>query len=279
MLPKWAPTANGNLIKNNMKLKTITNLFFVAALTLLVAQDGFTALIHGKVHHEETQATASQALRFPGGRYLIVLDREEATAVCEYIRRGGDHHEFMTRFHHAASPDFDPTKDLQRIGLANQTTMLMTESLAIGELLREAMTDRYGKEMLGAHYRAFDTICSATQDRQDAVNELLTDRQLDLMLVVGGYNSSNTRNLAKICDKQLRTFHIADADELLSRTTIRHRPITASLESSETMTGSDWLPSQGPLSVGLTAGASTPNNIVGQVVDRLERFTAEPAKP
>ena len=243
------------------------------------AQDGFTALIHGKVHHEETQATASQALRFPGGRYLIVLDREEATAVCEYIRRGGDHHEFMTRFHHAASPDFDPTKDLQRIGLANQTTMLMTESLAIGELLREAMTDRYGKEMLGAHYRAFDTICSATQDRQDAVNELLTDRQLDLMLVVGGYNSSNTRNLAKICDKQLRTFHIADADELLSRTTIRHRPITASLESSETMTGSDWLPSQGPLSVGLTAGASTPNNIVGQVVDRLERFTAEPAKP
>ena len=184
----------------------------------------------------------------------------------------------MTRFHHAASPNFDPTKDLQRIGLANQTTMLMTESLAIGELLREAMSDRYGKETLSDRYQAFDTICSATQDRQDAVNELLTDRQLDLMLVVGGYNSSNTRNLAKICDKQLPTFHIADADELVSRTTIRHRPITTSLESSETMTGNDWLPSQGPLSVGLTAGASTPNNIVGQVVDRLERFTAEPVK-
>jgi 4-hydroxy-3-methylbut-2-enyl diphosphate reductase len=150
------------------------------------AQDAFTAIIHGKVHHEETQATASQALQYPGGRYLVVLDRAQTAEVCDYIRRGGDKAAFLQRFRHAASDGFDPDVDLDRIGLANQTTMLMSESLAIGEQFRDAMRERYGEQALDAHFRAFETICSATQDRQDAVVTLLDAQALDLMIVIGG---------------------------------------------------------------------------------------------
>jgi 4-hydroxy-3-methylbut-2-enyl diphosphate reductase len=238
------------------------------------AQDGFTAIIHGKVHHEETRATASQALKYPRGRYLVVLDRAEAALVCDFIRRGGDPVAFLARFGEVASPGFDPLKDLVRVGCANQTTMLMTESLEIGEMFRKAMADRYGEADLPAHFRAFDTICSATQERQDAVIQLLDEHPLDLMLVVGGYNSSNTCNLARLCAERVRTFHIAEPGCLVSATEIRYRPVGA--PSTGTVLESvqhSWLPSSGSLTVGLTAGASTPNNIVGQVIDRLERFS------
>jgi 4-hydroxy-3-methylbut-2-enyl diphosphate reductase len=127
------------------------------------AQDGFTDVIHGKVHLEETRATASQALQYPGGHYLVVLDRDQAAEVCSYIREGGDAAAFRERFGHAYSPGFDPDRDLARIGLANQTTMLMTESLLIGEMFRTAMRDRYGEAELEGRFRAFETICSATR--------------------------------------------------------------------------------------------------------------------
>jgi 4-hydroxy-3-methylbut-2-enyl diphosphate reductase len=237
------------------------------------AQDGFTAIIHGKVKHEETRATASQALKYPGGRYLVVLDREEAATVCDFIRNGGDSAAFAARFEDAASGGFDPVADLVRIGCANQTTMLMSESLAIGEMFRAAMLDRYGEEALSGHFRAFDTICSATQERQDAVLALLAEQSLDLMLVVGGYNSSNTCNLARICAERVRTFHVADPECLVSRDEVRHRPIGApstTAEREEVTRG--WLPATGPLNIGLTAGASTPNNIVGHVIKQLEAF-------
>jgi 4-hydroxy-3-methylbut-2-enyl diphosphate reductase len=237
------------------------------------AQDGFTAIIHGKYRHEETRATASQALKFPQGRYLIVLDREEAALVCDYIRRGADRAAFLARFAKAASPGFDPDVDLSRIGCANQTTMLMSESLEIGEMFRDAMRDRYGDEGTAAHFRAFDTICSATQERQDAVEALLTAESLQLMIVVGGYNSSNTCNLARICAARVPTYHIADPDCLVSAERLRHRPIGApSTAQTIEAVAEDWLPPSGPLSVGLTAGASTPNNIVGQVIETLARF-------
>jgi 4-hydroxy-3-methylbut-2-enyl diphosphate reductase len=238
------------------------------------AQDGFTAVIHGKVKHEETQATASQALKYPRGRYLVVLDREEADVVCQYIRGGGDRSAFLARFAGAASPGFDPDVDLERIGCANQTTMLMSESLDIGEMFRAAMTDRYGAADLDRHFRAFDTICSATQERQDAVEALLASEPLDLMIVVGGYNSSNTCNLARICAARVRTYHIADPGCLISGDRIRHRPVGArwTARADEVVT-ERWLPAAGRVVVGLTAGASTPNNIVGQVIETLERFT------
>jgi 4-hydroxy-3-methylbut-2-enyl diphosphate reductase len=234
------------------------------------AQDGFTSVIHGKVHHEETRATASQALRFPDGRYLVVFDRAEAEVVCQYIRRGGDAAAFLTRFREASAAGFDPNRDLVRIGLANQTTMLMAESLEIGEMFKRAMADRYGDAALAHHYRAFDTICSATQDRQDAVLQLLGEHPPDLMLVIGGYNSSNTANLARICAAQVPTYHVADDDCLESARTIRHRPVGQKAE----VTAAGWLPPEGPVVVGLTAGASTPDNIVGAAILKLDAFAA-----
>jgi 4-hydroxy-3-methylbut-2-enyl diphosphate reductase len=231
------------------------------------AEGGFTSVIHGKVWHEETQATASQTAGY-GGKYLVVFDRPETEVVCDYIRHGGDAEAFMRRFSKAASAGFDPDRDLQHIGLANQTTMLMTESLEIGDMIRQAMTDRYGEAELASRYQAFDTICSATQDRQDAVVALLRDHPVDLMIVIGGYNSSNTANLARICAASRPTFHIADPSGLVSPGEIRHRPVGAKAEETTT----EWLPSAGPLAIGLTSGASTPDNLVGTAIARLEAF-------
>jgi len=155
--------------------------------------------------------------------------------------------------------------------------MLMSESLEIGEMFGAAMADRFGSAELAKHFRAFDTICSATQERQDAVISLLDEQRLDLMLVVGGYNSSNTCNLARICAEKVRTFHVADPECLESADRIRHRPVGApSTTASKEEINVDWLPPAGQVVVGLTAGASTPNNIVGQVIERLERFSTQP---
>ena len=237
------------------------------------AEDGFTSVIHGKIRHEETLATASQALKPPSGPYLVVLDREEAADVCRYIREGGDRGAFLARYAEAASPGFDPDRDLVRVGLANQTTMLMTESLEVGEMFRQALEDRYGACALAEHYRAFDTICSATQDRQDAVVALLKEHPLDLMIVVGGYNSSNTLNLARICAGRAPTYHVADDDCLVSPDEIRHRPVGQKAE----VTAREWMPASGPLRVGLTAGASTPDNLVGATILKIAAFASAAA--
>jgi 4-hydroxy-3-methylbut-2-en-1-yl diphosphate reductase len=237
------------------------------------AEGGYTSIIHGKVWHEETRATASQAVEY-GGKYLVVFDGDETERVCSYIRSGGDRDAFMTRFGKAISPGFDPDHDLQRIGLANQTTMLMTESLEIGERFRTAMLDRYGSVDLASRYQAFDTICSATQDRQDAVVALLQEQAVDLMIVIGGYNSSNTANLARICAASRPTFHIADPDCLVSAQEIRYRPVGAKAE----VTVAGWLPLDGPVTIGLTSGASTPDNLVGAAIAALSAF-CDPIAP
>jgi 4-hydroxy-3-methylbut-2-enyl diphosphate reductase len=229
------------------------------------AQDGFTSIIHGKVWHEETRATASQALDHGEGHFLVVLDLEESAEVCRYIRHGGDRDRFLSRFAEATSPGFDPDRDLAHVGLANQTTMLMSESLQVQEVFRQAMVDRYGAEALSRRFRAFDTICSATQDRQDAVVALLSEQPIDLMVVIGGYNSSNTCNLARICAEKVPTFHIADPDCLESAQSIRYRPAGGKEETR----ASGWLPAAGNVSVGLTSGASTPDNLMGTAVRRL----------
>ena len=229
------------------------------------SDEGFTSIIHGKYWHEETRATASQAHQSGSGHFLVVLDRSEATAVCDYIRNGGDRTAFLETFKQAISPGFDPDRDLTRVGCANQTTMLSSESLEIGEMFKQAMVDRYGDASLPHRFRAFDTICSATQDRQDAILQLLGERPLDLMIVLGGYNSSNTCNLARICAERVPTFHIADPDGLASTDVIRHKPVHGKQE----VTSRAWLPS-GQIAVGLTSGASTPDNLVEAVIRRLE---------
>jgi 4-hydroxy-3-methylbut-2-enyl diphosphate reductase len=228
------------------------------------ARDGYTAVIHGKHYHEETKATASQVMKYPGGRYLVVLDMAEARIVCDFIEHGGDLAAMQARFAKAVSPGFDFALDLGRVGLANQTTMLSGESLAIAEEIRRSIERRYGPDAVAEHFRSFDTICSATQERQDAVLALIGE-PLDVMVVVGGYNSSNTCHLAALVQSQgVRTFHVEDADGVdPAAGTIRHQPIGTKQE--ETTAG--WLGDARV--VGITAGASTPNNKVGETIARI----------
>ena len=236
------------------------------------AKDHYTVIIHGKYKHEETRATASQALTHEGGQYLCVRDLAETELVCDYIRGRVTAEALMAHFGEAASADFTPERDLQRIGLANQTTMLMSETLKVQEMLRQAMLERYGENDFDARFRAFDTICSATQERQDAVLEMLQAGGLDLMIVIGGYNSSNTQALARMCAPRLQTYHI-DSPGCVETTGIRHRDIGA---ATETLTPG-WLGS-GDVRIGVTAGASTPDSVVGEVIERvlaLKGLTAE----
>ncbi len=229
------------------------------------ARDGFTALIHGKYYHEETRATASQAAKHGPGHYLVVRDMAEARIVCDFIEGRVTGADLMERFSHAASPGFDPDRDLRRIGVANQTTMLARESLAIGAEVGAAMARARGAEYAAFNFRTFDTICSATQERQDAVVELLS-HPLTVMLVIGGYNSSNTISLAALCSEAVRTYHVEDADSIDPATaSIRHRP----LGSKEEVEIAGWLPPTGDVVVGVTAGASTPNNKIGDAVARI----------
>jgi 4-hydroxy-3-methylbut-2-enyl diphosphate reductase len=226
------------------------------------AKDGYTALIHGTWDHEETRATSSRALIQPGGAYLVVRDMAEARLAADYIERGGDAAAFSERFAQKTSPGFDPDVHLGRLGCANQTTMLAGESLAIAEVMRQALARRYGPDEGAARFRAFDTICSATQERQDALNDLLGRERLDLLLVVGGYNSSNTTHLLEIgLAAGLPTFHIADAGSIVDERSIRHQPLHA---KAETVTAG-WLPA-GPRAIGLTSGASTPNAELERVI-------------
>jgi 4-hydroxy-3-methylbut-2-en-1-yl diphosphate reductase len=228
------------------------------------ARDGYTAIIHGKHYHEETKATASQVMKYPGGRHLVLLNMAEARIVCDFIEQGGDPAPMAQRFGRVASPGFDFGRDLVRVGIANQTTMLAGESLAIAEEIRRSIERRYGAAAVPDHFRSFDTICSATQERQDAVIGLLQE-PLDVMVVVGGYNSSNTCHLAALVQSQgVRTFHIEDADGVDPASgAIRHQPIGT---KAETVTA-DWLGSS--RTIGITAGASTPNNKVGETIDRI----------
>lgn len=228
------------------------------------ARDGFTAIIHGKHYHEETKATSSQVTKHASGAYLILRDMGEARAVCEYIEGRGERERFLARFASAASPRFDPDRDLLRVGVANQTTMLSNESLAIAEEIRRSIVRRYGEARIGEHFRNFDTICSATQDRQDAILKLIA-QPLDLMVVIGGYNSSNTTHLATICHERVATYHIEDSTCINPAAgTIRFLPVGGSAETE----GRGWLP-DGAVSIGITAGASTPNNKIGETIERV----------
>jgi 4-hydroxy-3-methylbut-2-enyl diphosphate reductase len=229
------------------------------------ARDGFTSLIHGKYYHEETRATASQARKYPNGQYFVIRNMDEARIVCDFIEGRISGEDLMQRFPHAASPGFDPAQHFNRIGVANQTTMLARESLAIGEEVGKAMARARGEQYRAENFRTFDTICSATQERQDAVEELLRE-PLDVMVVVGGYNSSNTISLAAICAQKVPTYHIEDADGIdPEKLTIRHRP----LGSHDEVETANWLRAAGPVRVGITAGASTPNNKIGETVARI----------
>jgi 4-hydroxy-3-methylbut-2-en-1-yl diphosphate reductase len=229
------------------------------------ARDGFTALIHGKHYHEETRATASQVRKLGDGHYLIVRDMAEARLVCDYIEGRASAEALMSKLGHAASPGFDPARDLRRIGVANQTTMLARESLAIGAEVGDAIGRARGDEDKARDFRTFDTICSATQERQDAVKELLRE-PLDAMVVIGGFNSSNTISLAALCAEQVSTFHVESPEAIDPDTgSVHHRLAGVHHHEADTP---DWLPA-GEVQLGITAGASTPNSKIGEAVVRI----------
>lgn len=234
------------------------------------ARDGFTALIHGKYYHEETRATASQAMKYPGGRYLVVRNMDEAHLVCDFIEGRRPALEISTKFRDASSPGFDPERDLARIGVANQTTMLARESLAIGAEVRAAVVRGRGEAYAAENFRTFDTICSATQDRQDAVMALLEGTPghppVDTMVVVGGYNSSNTISLAALCAERVTTYHIEDAQCIDPAQGVIHHRVGMTPDDVATP---GWLAVDGPIHVGLTAGASTPNNKIAEAISRI----------
>ena len=231
------------------------------------ARDGFTALIHGKYYHEETRATASQVRKHGEGHYLVVRDMNEARVVCDFIEGKVDATAISSRFApHAVSPGFDPSLHLRKIGVANQTTMLARESLAIGQEVGAAIGRARGDVARGEEFRTFDTICSATQERQDAVMELLSE-PLDAMIVIGGFNSSNTISLAALCAERVPTYHVESAAAIdPENKSIHYRRAGIKHIEAETR---DWLAASGAVRVGLTAGASTPNNKIGEAIVRI----------
>jgi 4-hydroxy-3-methylbut-2-enyl diphosphate reductase len=229
---------------------------------------GTTSIIHGKAWHEETKATVSQAISEKGGtHYLVVFTLDETDYVCNYIRTGGNKEEFLKKFEGAYSPGFDPDQHLVSVGVANQTTMMKGETEEVQRRFEQAMVDRYGREVLDNHFRKADTICGATQERQDALSEMLGVEKMNLLLVVGGYNSSNTSHLAEMGEAVLPTYFIKNSDKLISAKEISHYD----QHKQQEVVSHDWLP-EGNVVVGITAGASCPNNLLEETIQRLYEF-------
>jgi 4-hydroxy-3-methylbut-2-enyl diphosphate reductase len=227
------------------------------------SKESVTSIIHGKAKHEETKATTSQARAYGSGHYLVVLNLEETDYVCNYILNGGNKQEFLDKFKGDYSLGFDPDIHLQAVGVANQTTMLRGETEEVQRRIKSAMEKKSGAAELGKHFRFFDTICGATQERQDALEKLLRE-PMALLIVIGGYNSSNTSHLAEMGEAKLPTYFIKNAAKMQSDKLIRHY----NLHLKEEIETRDWLPS-GKITVGITAGASCPNNLIEDTIHRL----------
>ena len=223
----------------------------------------YTSIIHGKYAHEETVATSSFA-----DRYLVVLNLEQAKYVTNYILNGGDREEFLAKFKNAYSQGFDPDKDLEQVGIANQTTMLKSETEQIGKLLEQTMMKKYGPTELDNHFMSFNTICDATQERQDAMFDLVKE-DLSLMIVIGGFNSSNTTHLQEIAvEHKIPSYHIDSVERIKNRNRLEHKPLDRDLAIAL-----DWLP-EGKITVGVTSGASTPDKVVADVIEKIFELKA-----
>lgn len=228
------------------------------------AKDGITSIIHGKADHEETRATASRALgENSDGNFLIILTLADTDYVSDYICKGGDRQAFLEHFKGCYSNGFDPDVHLLKIGVANQTTMLKGETQEIQNRLAKAITERDGS---AEKFSVFDTICGATQERQDALFEMLKTK-MDLLLVVGGYNSSNTAHLVEIGEKELPTFFIRDASQIKSLEEIVHYDLHHSRETTSNY--AEVISGKVNVIIGITAGASCPNNLIEETVRRV----------
>lgn len=222
--------------------------------------NGFTVVVHGKDTHEETRATFSHSVE--GTPTVVVLDLDEARILADIVRGGVGTDAFNEHFGRKCSDGFDPERDLRRIGVVNQTTMLATETREIARLLRQAFVDKFGEENIADHFAdTSDTLCYATNENQHATYALI-ERGADLALVVGGYNSSNTSHIARLCAPTMPTYFIEGENEILSFRVIRH----FSLENRVVVTTEGWLPDRRPLDIVLTCGASCPDVTLERVL-------------
>jgi len=231
--------------------------------------DRFSVVVHGKDTHEETRATFSHSRR--EAPTVVVRDLAEAVILGDIIRGHRPGTDFARHFGHKSSPGFDPERQLVRLGVVNQTTMLASETHEIAQELRRALCDRYGADAIGDHFAdTSDTLCYATYENQNATYALI-DRGADLAIVVGGYNSSNTSHIVELCEKAMPTFFVQGADDLLSASEIRH----FSLRDRAVHTTRSWLPANRPLDVVLTCGASCPDAILDEVLCRMLSFVPD----
>ena len=231
-----------------------------------LGQTGHTVVIHGKDSHEETRATFSHSIR--DAPTVVVLDPQEATILGDIIRGTRGSEDFRGRFGHKCSEGFDPERHLSRVGVVNQTTMLASETHRIAQILKDALKDRYGETTLPDHFAdTSDTLCYATNENQNATYALI-EAAAEIAIVVGGYNSSNTSHIVKLCAASAPTYFVQSAEEILSRSQIRHYD----LASRKVQMVEDWMPERRPLTVALTCGASCPDVIVEGVLMRILSF-------
>ena len=234
-----------------------------------IGKQNYTVVVHGKRYHEETRATFSHAQK--AAPVVVVRDLEEAHDLSRIIRGEAPPAFFFERFEGRYSDGFAPERDLKRIGVVNQTTMLATETQAIAEVLRQAVLARYGTADLDTHFAdTSDTLCYATHENQEATRTLIHEKA-DLALVVGGYNSSNTSHLVELCEERMPTYFIKDAGEIRSPRCIRHFDYPAqTLRETD-----DWLPTHRPVDIVLTAGASCPDALLDEVIHTLTPWFPE----
>lgn len=234
-----------------------------------LGKQGFTVIIHGKHYHEETRATFSHSVQ--NSPSVIVRNLDEAKFLAAVITGNNSADDFYEFFKGKYSKDFDVNKDLNKLGVVNQTTMLATETQEIADLLKETMIKVYGIQNLNDHYAdTRDTLCYATNDNQDATYGML-ETTADFAIVVGGYNSSNTTNIVKICQEEIQTFFIDSSDRIISENEINHYEIN----KQTGLITRDYLPAKYPVEILITSGASCPDAVVESVIRKIVSFFDE----
>ncbi|MGA7837628.1 MAG: 4-hydroxy-3-methylbut-2-enyl diphosphate reductase [Ignavibacteriaceae bacterium] len=231
--------------------------------SVMLGKQDYTIIIHGKHNHEETRATFSHSI--VNSASIIVRDIEETKFLSQVVLGEKSEKEFYDFFKGKYSEGFDVKKDLLKVGVVNQTTMLATETQSIADFLKETMIKKFGEENLKEHFAdTRDTLCYATNDNQEATYGLL-EKEADFAIVVGGYNSSNTSHIVELCEEKIKTYFISSADKILSKKEISHFDI----KSKKEVTTKNFIPEKRPIDILLTSGASCPDAVVDQVMQKI----------